>query len=87
MRTTLLVISTLAMWTTVALAADQAPSGSRRAACKEDIAKFCPGIHPGGGRIPACLKQNEAQLSSACKDAIANSREKNAPQKPTSPPE
>jgi len=82
MRTTLFVVSTS---TTVALAADQAPSSGRRAACKADIEKFCTGVHPGGGRIPACLKQKEAQLSAACKDAIANSREKNAPQKQTSP--
>ena len=37
------------------------------------------------GRIAACLKKNETQVSAACKDAIANARQKKAPQAPGSP--
>jgi len=68
-----------------ALAADQPLSQSPRAACKSDVDKLCPGIQPGGGRIIACLKQNEAQVSAACKDALAKAREKKAPGAPVSP--
>ena len=35
------------------------------------VAKFCPEVRPGGGRIGQCLKQNEAQLSDACKERLA----------------
>jgi hypothetical protein len=36
-------------------------------ACDGDIARFCSNIQPGQGLIADCLKQNEAQLSPACK--------------------
>jgi hypothetical protein len=36
-------------------------------ACNSDAEKFCQGIQPGGGRIRACLKSHEAELSEACK--------------------
>jgi len=41
-----------------------------RAACKGDAEKFCNDVKPGKGRLHACLQKNEAQLSSACRDAI-----------------
>jgi hypothetical protein len=66
----------------VALAADRPPSTSPRAVCRVDVEKFCSEIQPGGGRIAGCLKQNEAQVSAICKDAIAKARERKAP--PTS---
>jgi hypothetical protein len=70
----------------IALAADQPPGGaSPRVACKPDVDRLCPGIQSGGGRIVACLKQNEAQLSAACKDALAKARAKRAPAPPASP--
>jgi hypothetical protein len=69
----------------VALAADQPPSTGLRAACKADVEKLCSGVQPGGGRIAGCLKQNEAQVSAACKDAIGKARERKAPAAPASP--
>jgi len=36
-------------------------------ACKADAAKFCQETQPGGGRIRACLKSHEADLSEPCK--------------------
>jgi hypothetical protein len=63
----------------VVLAADQAHGSDPRSACKDDVEKLCPGVQPGGGRIVACLKQNEAQLSAACKDAAAKARQRKAP--------
>jgi hypothetical protein len=66
------------------LAADQPQSGGPRAACQADVAKLCPGIQPGGGRIMGCLKQNEAQLSASCKEAIAKGHARKAPGAPAS---
>jgi Cysteine rich repeat len=47
-------------------------AGSAYAApsCKADVAQFCPQVHPGGGRIAQCLKENEAQLSDSCKERV-----------------
>lgn len=36
-------------------------------ACKEDVAKLCKWVVPGGGRIIKCLFKNEDKLSEACK--------------------
>jgi cysteine rich repeat protein len=35
--------------------------------CAGDVAKFCPEVQSGGGRIAQCLKQNKEQLSPGCK--------------------
>jgi hypothetical protein len=40
-------------------------------ACKGDVEKLCQGIRPGGGRILACLKSHEAELSGPCKTVFA----------------
>lgn len=71
------------------LAADpQSAESGPRAACRADVEKLCPGVQPGGGRIVACLKENQAQVSAACKDALARAREKRAPgASPISPPQ
>ena len=69
----------LVLSSSIVRAADQPPTTSPRAACKADADKLCPGVQPGGGRIAACLKQNEAQVSAACKDAMANARHRKAP--------
>jgi hypothetical protein len=37
--------------------------------CSADLEKFCKDVKPGGGRIIACLKQHEAEVSEACKKA------------------
>ena len=39
--------------------------------CGDDARKFCSGVQPGGGRIIACLKQNQSSLSDTCKQAAA----------------
>ena len=36
-------------------------------ACKADAGKYCQGIPAGGGRIVACLKGRESDLSAGCK--------------------
>jgi hypothetical protein len=40
---------------------------ARQETCHDDIAQFCEGVAQGGGRVMVCLRQHEAQLSSACK--------------------
>ena len=35
-------------------------------ACKADVASFCAGLRPGGGRILQCLAEHHAELSPAC---------------------
>jgi hypothetical protein len=39
-------------------------------ACRADTQKLCAGVSPGGGRIVACLRTNEAQLSADCKSQL-----------------
>ncbi len=41
-----------------------------KAACKDDVQKFCKDVKPGDGRIINCLKQNESSLSSACQGEL-----------------
>jgi hypothetical protein len=52
----------------------QAPSqqavADARTACETDIQKLCIGVQPGGGRILACLKQHQDQVSDGCKQAV-----------------
>ena len=44
-------------------------------ACRADVEKLCPGTQPGGGAIRKCLHEHEADLSDACKQAMARRRE------------
>lgn len=51
------------LWFAASAAADQ------RAAmqvCRADAQKLCAGVSPGGGRIVACLRENESKLSPGC---------------------
>lgn len=41
------------------------------ASCEADIAKFCPAVTPGHGRLAACLYAHEDQVSPSCDAAIA----------------
>jgi hypothetical protein len=38
--------------------------------CKADVARLCPGIAPGGGRLIGCLKQHENEVSVGCAKAL-----------------
>jgi hypothetical protein len=62
-----LLLAALALLPLAATAQDRAAIQ----ACKPDLAKFCPGIKPGGGRIAECLKQHEAELAPACQATVA----------------
>ena len=68
-RLTLLLVLCAATAVQSAEAADQPSLDAIRAACAGDAQKLCAGVQPGGGRILACLKENEDSLSDGCKQA------------------
>jgi hypothetical protein len=41
-----------------------------REACGQDVARLCPGVKPGGGRIIACFKEKAVELSPGCRSAL-----------------
>ncbi len=57
------------------LAAATAPLAAQdrnamREACGPEVARLCPGVKPGGGRIIACFKEKAAELSPGCRSAL-----------------
>jgi hypothetical protein len=38
--------------------------------CRSDVARLCPGVEPGGGRIVGCLKEHKMEVSVGCAKAI-----------------
>jgi len=46
------------------------------AACNADYKKLCNGVVPGGGRILACMKAKDSQLSAGCRTALQNEEKK-----------
>jgi hypothetical protein len=49
----------------------QGAANDVRAACAGDVLKLCANVPSGGGRILACLKQHQDQVSDGCKQAVA----------------
>jgi hypothetical protein len=49
----------------------QGTANDVRAACAQDVQKLCANVPAGGGRIIACLKQHQDQVSDGCKQAVA----------------
>lgn len=49
-----------------------AEPGPLQGACMSDVKAMCGSVQPGGGRIRDCMKDHRAQLSVACKSAIAD---------------
>jgi hypothetical protein len=48
-----------------------AAAAQRQGPCADDIAKFCKDVQPGRGRIARCLKLHEKDLSTTCKQQVA----------------
>ena len=57
-----------------------------RAACAADVQRLCAGVPEGGGRIIACLKQHQDQVSDRCKQAIATAMGRPGPGAGTATP-
>jgi hypothetical protein len=51
-------------WFSVSAAATER---SAMQTCRADAQKLCAGVAPGGGRVVACLRANEAQVTAECK--------------------
>jgi len=79
MKAILLPVALLALNSNVVLAADTPQRSRPLSVCQSDVEKLCAGVQPGRGRIAACLKQNQAQLSAPCQDALAKARERKNP--------
>ena len=41
-----------------------------RTYCKADVARLCPKVAPGGGRIKACLMEHTNEMSVGCARAL-----------------
>jgi hypothetical protein len=44
-----------------------------RRACGSDVNNFCKGVELGGGRVLACLKEHESNLSPSCQAMLKKS--------------
>lgn len=53
-----------------------AAAASGHSACREDSAKFCKDVKPGGGRLAQCLKAHESELAPACRESMAAAKAK-----------
>jgi Cysteine rich repeat len=38
--------------------------------CKSDVARLCPGVTAGGGKLIGCLKEHENEISVGCAKAL-----------------
>src|SRR5262245_43152418 len=64
---------------------DQQALAAIRSACAEDAQKFCANVHPGTGRIVACLKEHKDSLSYRCKQAANPGSAPGSGSSPTTP--
>lgn len=72
MKTLLLPLAALfALSSGMALGAGTQPTSDARTACQADVQNLCASVQPGKHRILSCLKENEAKVSPACKQALA----------------
>ena len=67
----LTIAVTLSIWA-LALSAPSALAQQAEAMkyCKADVARLCPGVQMGGGRIISCLKAHKEEVSIGCGKAI-----------------
>src|SRR5271155_5061619 len=74
-RWSLIIVILLAVFPVVAQTNSSAPGtgggGKLRAACGEDVQRFCVEVQPGGGRVVQWLSSHIGELSAACGNVTA----------------
>jgi hypothetical protein len=70
----LLVLAAIAAWQATPASA-QVPANISEA-CSADYRKLCANVAPGGGRIIACMKARESEVSDACRAALRDEQNK-----------
>src|ERR1019366_7502392 len=73
------VLAVSLLWPQTSTAQAASPQLSdARTACASDVQKLCPGVPSGGGRVLACLKQHQDQVSDGCNRAILSAMGKSS---------
>jgi len=94
-RWSIIIVMLFAVFPVVAQTNSSAPGagsgGKLRAACGEDLQRFCAGVPPGGGRLVQCLTSHNGELSAACGNTIAATKSRRdssnpSPQSPAAQP-
>ena len=67
--TTAAALTTMLLMSSAAFA-QAGPGQAVEMACRDDVARLCPNVPPGGGKIIECLKAQKAQVSFGCKKAL-----------------
>jgi hypothetical protein len=65
-----LIAAPIAAFAVGLLAGYQAAEAQDLAHCKADAERICPGVAPGGGKLIACLKQHQDDVSIGCGKAL-----------------
>ncbi|HVP59868.1 MAG TPA: cysteine rich repeat-containing protein [Myxococcaceae bacterium] len=73
--TILLLVLTTVLGAASARARAPSTSEGLGKACAADVARLCPGVKPGGGRIDRCLQDKGDQLSEGCVAHLAQVQE------------
>jgi hypothetical protein len=60
----------------MSMGAVQAAEREHPRACRADVQKLCKEVQPGGGRIAACMKQHEQELSPGCREQTAGAKKR-----------
>jgi Cysteine rich repeat len=71
-----LTLASLLSLAAVSLAGSALAQSEALALCKSDVARLCPGVQPGGGRILDCLKAHKMEMSVGCAQALQKMKAK-----------
>jgi hypothetical protein len=71
-----LTLAALFSLTAFSLAGSALAQTEAMALCKSDVARLCPGVQPGGGRIIGCLKAHKMEMSVGCAQALQKMKSK-----------
>lgn len=69
-----LAIASLAVTAAATFGTATAQPAQTGGTCRPEIERFCKDVKPGKGAVARCLAENEAELSPACRESVAQSR-------------